>query len=107
MLPNDKSAVLKPTCTKCGSSRFNSWNRCMDCRNQRAKVRTAREKANGGTHTDKEWRDLLARSPRCAECGREWKKIPPRPDAVRYRHVWTRGHKKPVLHGETSDIGNI
>lgn len=38
------------TCTKCGSRRFNAWNRCMDCRNARGRVRTARIKQNGGTH---------------------------------------------------------
>ncbi len=32
----------------------------MDCRNERAKVRSARLKKNGGTHTAVEWRALLA-----------------------------------------------
>ncbi|NVO29372.1 HNH endonuclease [Donghicola sp. C2-DW-16] len=78
----------------------------MDCRNERAKRRAERIKANGGSHTKKEWETLLAASPRCAECKREWAEVPPRPDS-RYRHVWTKGHTIPVYHGGTDDIGNI
>ena len=94
------------TCTKCGSQRFNSWDRCMDCRNQRARVRQDRIKANGGSHTRAEWLAFLAASPRCAECGRAWDQIPLRPDG-RYRHTWTKGHKVPVLHGGTDDLANL
>jgi hypothetical protein len=93
-------------CTKCGSTRFNTWNRCMDCRNARARVRLSRIEANGGTHTLQEWEGLLARSPTCVECGRTWSAIPARPD-TRYRHSWTKGHKVPVLHGGTNDITNL
>lgn len=78
----------------------------MDCRNARGKLRSARLIANGGTHTAAEWRALLARSPKCAECGRAWGEIPPRPDP-RYKWVWTKGHKLPVYHGGTNDISNI
>lgn len=93
-------------CKKCGGERFNSWDRCMDCRNARARLRQQRIKANGGSHTAAEWRALLARSPHCAECGRAWHEVPQRPDG-RYRHTWTKGHKTPVLHGGTDDIGNL
>ena len=93
-------------CTKCGGTRFNSWNRCMDCRNQRAKVRAERIKKNGGSHTSTEWKSLLANSPNCAECGRPWAEIPPRPDP-RYKHPWTKGHKIPIYHGGSDDISNI
>lgn len=93
-------------CTKCGSTRFNSYDRCMDCRNERARNRKAKEAANGGRHTAKQWRDLLAASPRCAECGRTWAEIPPRKDP-RYRYVWTKGHKIHVNDGGTADIENL
>lgn len=93
-------------CSKCGSTRFNNWDRCMDCRNQRARVRQARIAANGGSHTAKEWNALLGRSPTCAECGRYWSEIPPRPDP-RYKHTWTKGHKVPVYHGGSNSIENI
>lgn len=100
-------AASKPrTCTKCGSQRFNSWDRCMDCRNARAKVRQARILENGGSHTAAQWRQLLANSPCCVECGRAWDQVPPRPDS-RYRHVWTKGHKVPIFHGGSDDIANI
>lgn len=100
----DEVTVKK--CTKCGGSRFNGWNRCMDCRNSRGKIRQARLIENGGKHTTAEWRALLAQSPTCAECGRSWAEVPPRPDP-RYKTVWTKGHKLPVYHGGTDDISNI
>lgn len=78
----------------------------MDCRNARGKVRKAREGANGGRHTAREWKTLLEASPVCAECGRAWADIPPRPNP-RYKRTWTKGHKVPVYHGGTNDIGNI
>ncbi|WP_427501238.1 HNH endonuclease [Methylomonas sp. MED-D] len=78
----------------------------MDCRNARAKLRAQRIKENGGSHTKREWSALLARSPTCAECDREWSAIPPRPDS-RYKNVWTKGHKHAVYHGGTDDISNI
>ncbi|WP_087463124.1 HNH endonuclease [Oleiphilus messinensis] len=95
-----------PVCTKCGSTRFNAWNRCMDCRNARARLRQERIKANGGSHTKQEWEQLLAESPACAVCGRYWPEIPARPDK-RYQHVWTKGHKVPIYHGGSDDITNI
>lgn len=78
----------------------------MDCRNKRAKVRAERIKANGGSHTKKEWEALLAESRVCAVCGRTWAEVPPRPDP-RYRNVWTKGHKIPIFHGGTDAISNI
>ncbi len=78
----------------------------MDCRNSRAKVRNQRIKANGGKHQKSEWESLLAMSLTCAECKRPWSEIPPRPD-VRYKNVWTKGHKLPVVHGGTNNISNI
>jgi len=78
----------------------------MDCRNARAKVREARIKQNGGSHTRGQWLQLLANSPTCAVCGRPWDQIPKRPDS-RYRNTWTKGHKVPVLHAGTNDIHNL
>ncbi|WP_445944997.1 HNH endonuclease [Rhizobium sp. CB3060] len=98
--------ITSRMCTKCGGTRFNSWDRCMDCRNARGRLRQARMKANGGKHTAAEWRALLAASPTCVECGRPWDVIPKRPDP-RYKHVWTKGHKIPIYHGGTDDISNI
>lgn len=98
--------VDQKVCTKCGGTRFNSWDRCMDCRNARGKVRAARMKANGGSHTAAEWRALLSASPVCAECQEPWDGIPLRPDP-RYKQVWTKGHKVSIYHGGTDDIGNL
>lgn len=93
-------------CTKCGGARFNALDRCMDCRNARAKVRAARIKANGGSHTKTQWSQLLASSPRCATCHRAWDEIPHRPD-TRYPHTWTKGHKIPIFHGGSDNISNV
>ncbi|WP_432746220.1 HNH endonuclease [Methylobacter sp. G7] len=93
-------------CTKCGGSRFNSWNRCMDCRNMRAVARAERIKKNGGSHTKHEWETLLSKSPACAVCGREWAQVALRPDP-RYKNTWTKGHKTPIYHGGSDDILNI
>jgi len=93
-------------CTKCGGTRFNSWDRCMDCRNGRAKVRAERIKSNGGSHTSAQWKSLLSQSPACATCGRPWSEIPARPDP-RYKNTWTKGHKVPIYHGGSDDIANI
>lgn len=78
----------------------------MDCRNKRAIVRTERIKKNGGSHTKQEWDALLFNSPTCAECGREWLQVPPRPDP-RYKSTWTKGHKIPIYHGGSNEISNI
>ncbi|WP_173060196.1 HNH endonuclease signature motif containing protein [Sulfurimicrobium lacus] len=78
----------------------------MDCRNKRAIVRAERIKANGGSHTKEEWEALLARSPTCAVCGRNWPEVPPRPDS-RYKNTWTKGHKIPIFHGGSDAISNI
>jgi len=103
---NTVVSLLMKVCSKCGGTRFNSWDRCMDCRNQRAKIRQARIATNGGSHTTKEWSELLARSPTCAVCGRAWSEIPSRLDS-RYQHTWTKGHKVPVYRGGSDSIGNI
>jgi hypothetical protein len=109
-LGNKESALAMmstdKTCTKCGGSRFNSWNRCMDCRNARGKVRSQRINKNGGKHTNAEWEALLADTPRCVVCSRIWSSIPLRPDP-RYKFVSTKGHKLPVYHGGTNNISNI
>lgn len=78
----------------------------MDCRNERAKVRSERSKTNGGSHTSVEWKSLLAKSPACAVCGIPWTEITPRPDP-RYKHTWTKGHKIPIYHGGSDTISNI
>jgi hypothetical protein len=93
-------------CSKCGGTRFNTWDRCMDCRNERAKVRAERLKINGGNHTVALWRAFLFATPRCPDCGRLWCDIPLRPDS-RYRTVWTKDHIIPVLAGGDDDISNI
>jgi hypothetical protein len=78
----------------------------MDCRNARGKVRNERIAENGGSHTTKEWKALLAATPSCVECKRPWAEIPNRPDP-RYKAVWTKGHKVAVFHGGTDNIENI
>lgn len=78
----------------------------MDCRNARGKVRNERITANGGSHTAKEWKALLAATPCCVECKRPWSEIPKRPDP-RYKTVWTKAHKVAVFHGGTDNIENI
>ncbi len=78
----------------------------MDCRNERAKVRTERLKRNGGTHTVAQWNGLLSATPRCPDCKRLWREIPLRPDS-RYRTVWTKDHIIPVTAGGSDDISNI
>ena len=93
-------------CSKCGGARFNAWERCMDCRNERAKTRAERIRKNGGSHSVKEWRELLAKTPCCIVCGRAWDDIPSRPDP-RYKHTWTKGHKVPIYHGGNDYITNI
>ncbi|PGH59064.1 hypothetical protein CRT60_03540 [Azospirillum palustre] len=93
-------------CKKCSGTRFNNHNACMDCRNARAKVRAARIKANGGSHTRKEWEALKASITACPDCGRAWSDIP-FPTVARYNSVITKGHIVPVYHGGTNDIANI
>jgi 5-methylcytosine-specific restriction endonuclease McrA len=78
----------------------------MDCRNQRAKVRAERIKKNGGSHSNAEWKALLAKSLTCAICGRPWSEIPLRTDP-RYKHTWIKGHKIPIYHGGSDEISNI
>ncbi|MBC7609273.1 MAG: HNH endonuclease, partial [Polaromonas sp.] len=78
----------------------------MDCRNQRAKVRTERVKRNGGSHTSAEWKLLLPNSPTCAICAKRWSEIPTHPDP-RYKHTWTKGHKVSIYHGGSGEISNI
>lgn len=78
----------------------------MDCRNLRAKKRAEKIKANGGSHTAAQWKELLLISPTCACCGRPWAEIPKRPD-VRYKHTWTKGHILAIHHGGSDDISNI
>jgi hypothetical protein len=107
--PDQQEAALvdaaKKTCTKCGGTRFNFWDRCMDCRNARG--RSARAGQDGrGSHTEAEWQARLTRTPYCPDCQRAWADIPRRPDP-RYRHVWTKGHVLPVYHGGKDDIGNV
>lgn len=94
------------TCTKCGSTRFNEWDRCMDCRNARARVRNERLRKNGGKHTSSEWQALLNQTPRCPDCNRLWGEIPFRLDS-RYQTVWTKDHLIPVIDGGIDDISNI
>lgn len=78
----------------------------MDCRNERAVIRKKRIQVNGGSHSNSEWKQLLAASPTCAMCARAWSEISPRPDP-RYKHTWTKGHKIPVYHGGSDGISNI
>lgn len=97
----------KEFCTACGSTRINDWDACMDCRNARGKVRTGRIKANGGSHTRKQWLALLAAHPACVICSRRWEDVPPRPDKRYGDRTWTKGHIVDVEDGGTNDIGNI
>ena len=94
------------TCTKCGSTRFNSHNRCMDCRNDRGKKRRERIKAAGGSHTEAQWLAVVARTPSCPDCKRTWADIPFPRNAL-FKNVWTRDHIVPIYHGGNNDISNI
>ena len=94
------------TCTKCGSTRFNLWKRCMDCRNSRAQIRAERMKRNGGSHSVYQWQALLAATPICPDCMRPWESIPLRPDE-RYKQTWTKDHIVPIVEGGSNAISNI
>ena len=102
-------------CKKCGAEDWGMWTSstsgkvhkyCRNCRRGRATLYTSRKKKNGGSHTKKEWSDLLAKSPRCAICQTPWSQIPRRPDK-RYKYVWTEDHIKPLTLGGDDNIENI
>lgn len=101
-----QDTAQQKTCRKCGGTRFNNWNCCMDCRNARAKLRNRRIEENGGRHTDQEWRALVAEHSVCPDCGRRWEEIP-LPTVAKWRSVITKGHIIPVTKGGTNDITNI
>jgi 5-methylcytosine-specific restriction endonuclease McrA len=103
------------TCNKCTVEDWGIWTSsttgkeyryCRNCRRQRAVIYTNRKIENGGSHTKKEWKLLLARSPHCAICLKPWNQIPPRPDR-RYKYVWTEDHIIPLSLGGNDSIENI
>lgn len=105
---------LKP-CTKCGGKNFGRWTAsstgkihfyCETCRDERRVNYIKRKLANGGTHTQAEWLKKLQRYSKCPGCGRFWEDIPPRPNK-RYKNVWTKDHRIPLLRRGSDDISNI
>ncbi len=102
-------------CCKCGNSDWGYWTSsssrkthryCRACRRKRAANYTQQKKINGGSHTEREWREKLAKYDTCPMCKIPWTKIPPRPDR-RYKYVWTKDHIVPITTGGHSGIDNI
>ncbi len=102
-------------CTKCGESNSGRWTSsstgqvkfyCRTCRDERRVNYIKRKLANGGTHTQAEWLKKLQRYSKCPRCRRYWEDILPRPNK-RYKNVWTKDHRIPLLHGGSDDISNI
>src|SRR5687768_10885513 len=110
----DSDMRLSNTCRKCGASDFGCWTSssgktrryCQPCRQVRAATYTSRRASNGGSHTDRQWREKLASFSMGPGCARDWEDIPPRPDR-RYHSVWTKDHIIPISKGGSDDIGNI
>src|SRR5271157_3879385 len=102
-------------CKKCGSNDFGIWTStstgkvnhyCRSCRRQRATTYEKHVEANGGKHTDKEWREKVALFDSCPHCKRSWKDIPHRPNR-RYKTVITKGHLVPNSKGGRNSIDNL
>ena len=107
--------TLGRRCSKCGGNNFGEWTSsrtgvpepyCKTCQAGRALTYTNRKKASAGSHTRKQFLELLATHPKCPRCGRAWKDIPLRPNN-RYKTVWTKDHIIPLSKGGSDDISNI
>lgn len=67
---------------------------CKQCRRARANAWFHNRRANGGTHTEREWADLCeAMGGRCLRCNSD--------------APLTKDHVVPVSQGGTNDIGNL
>lgn len=102
-------------CKKCGADDWGIWTStitmkehkyCRICRRNRAALYANRKRNNGGSHTKREWLELLAISSGCAICKIPWNQIPKRPDK-KYKFVWTQDHINPVTLGGDDNIKNI
>ncbi len=105
-------------CKNCGSEDFGLWTStktgktrryCRPCRQLRAAAYAQRKKVNGGSHTKREWLDLLAQYDHCPGkvCeGKRWEEIPPRANK-RFKNVWTKDHIMPLKEGGSDNIENI
>lgn len=78
------------------SAKIRAWNRAnKDLKAHYQNARRLKTVANGGSHTIKQWQDLVSQFLfRCAYCGRGDLTL-------------SRDHKIPVSRGGTDDIGNI
>jgi len=111
----DQIAILsqKGSCKRCGA---NDWGyhrtknimgrHCKFCRNMRAKKYQIKLKENGGSHTKKDWLNLVSKYDSCPFCNRLWSEIPPRV-TKRNLGVITKEHKVPVIDGGPNNIENI
>jgi hypothetical protein len=81
------------------------FSACKDCNtNVFAHRRRARVLGAPGSFTTAEWTLLLAKHPRCPDCGRRWEDIPlPRG----WKSAATRDHIVPLSRGGGNDITNI
>jgi len=103
----------KGCCKRCGS---NDWGyhrtknvmgrHCKLCRNNRARKYQEQLKKNGGSHTRKQWLDLVKTYTSCPFCNRKWEDIPARISS-RKLGVVTKEHKIPVIKGGHDGIDNI
>ena len=102
-------------CKKCNSINWSSWTSsstgkvnsyCKTCRRDRAKNYEIRRTNAKGSHTRKQWLDVLQNFERCPICDRIWTEIPARPDK-RYKYVWTKDHIIPLTQNGGDNIENI
>lgn len=102
-------------CRKCNSINWSSWTSsstgkvnsyCKTCRQQRAKKYITRRSNALGSHTHKEWLEVLKKIDQCPLCKRFWSEIPARPDK-RYKYVWTKDHIIPLTQNGGNSIENI
>lgn len=102
-------------CKKCNSVNWSSWTSsstgkvkcyCKTCRQLRARKYINRRNNATGSHTRKEWLNVLKKFDRCPTCGRIWSVIPARPDK-RYKYVWTKDHIILLTQNGGDNIENI
>ena len=104
---------VKGSCKKCNQ---NEWGfhrtknkigrHCKNCRNLRCKKYQEKLKANGGSHTKKQWLELLSKYDSCPFCNRKWEDLPPR-ISKRRLSVITKEHIVEVINSGSNDIANI
>lgn len=110
-----KKSFFNKVCTNCGEINWSTWQSsttgkihkyCKTCRRKRAHTYSNRKKAAAGSHTKREWLELLAKFKKCPGCNKRWSRIPKRPDR-RYKYVWTKDHILPLGKDGTDFITNI